>query len=98
MANGTGADTDGGSGRQGLPCPDGHANIWVTRLDTGDSRQLTSGGIEIFVGVPVWSPDGQRIALLPAGMRRRQNGYWLVSQMAAPPQSPALAGWADSVC
>ena len=59
----------------------GHANLWVTTLDTGESRQITyERDADTSVGVPVWSPDGRSIAFAssrdaPAG----QNGYWIVS-------------------
>jgi eukaryotic-like serine/threonine-protein kinase len=58
----------------------GHANLWVTKLESGESRQIThERNPETSVGVPVWSPDGRSIAFAssrdaPAG----QNGYWIV--------------------
>ena len=59
----------------------GHANLWVTTLETGERRQITyERDPQVSVGVPVWSPDGRHIAFAssreaPAG----QNGYWLVN-------------------
>lgn len=76
----------------------GHANIWVTKLDTGESRQITyERDPDISVGVPVWSPDGEHIAFAssreaPPG----QNGYWLVNPDGSGLRNlRRLAGWAD---
>jgi Tol biopolymer transport system component len=76
----------------------GHANIWVTRIDTGESRQITyERDPGISVGVPVWSPDGRTIAFAssrdaPTG----QNGYWLVNPDGSGLRNLRLhAGWAD---
>ena len=76
----------------------GHANIWVTRLDTGESRQITyERDPEISVGVPVWSPDGQTIAFASSrDAPKGQNGYWLVSPDGSGLRNlRLLAGWAD---
>jgi Tol biopolymer transport system component/tRNA A-37 threonylcarbamoyl transferase component Bud32 len=76
----------------------GHANIWVTRLDTGESRQITyERDPEISVGVPVWSPDGRRIAFASSrDAPKGQNGYWLVSPDGSGLRNlRLLAGWAD---
>ena len=76
----------------------GHANIWVTTLDTGESRQITyERDPEISVGVPVWSPDGQHIAFASSREAPKgQNGYWLVSPDGSGLRNlRLLAGWAD---
>jgi eukaryotic-like serine/threonine-protein kinase len=76
----------------------GHTNIWVTKLDTGESRQITyERDPEISVGVPVWSPDGQHIAFASSREAPKgQNGYWLVSPDGSRLRNlRLLAGWAD---
>ncbi len=76
----------------------GHANIWVTKLETGESRQITyERDPEISVGVPVWSPDGQHIAFASSREAPKgQNGYWLVSPDGSGLRNlRLLAGWAD---
>ena len=76
----------------------GHANIWVTKLDTGESRQLThERDPEISIGVPVWSPDGRQIAFASSrDAPKGQNGYWLVSPDGSGLRNlRLLAGWAD---
>jgi len=76
----------------------GHANIWVTRLDTGESRQITyERDPGISVGVPVWSPDGRTIAFASSrDAPKGQNGYWLVSPDGSGLRNlRLLAGWAD---
>ncbi|HEY3204943.1 MAG TPA: protein kinase [Thermoanaerobaculia bacterium] len=46
----------------------GHSNLWVTRLDTGESRQLTfERDPNLMIGVPLWSPDGRQIAFYWSG-------------------------------
>jgi len=39
-----------------------HSAIWLLTLDSGETRQLTSGTARD--GAPTWSPDGKRIAFL----------------------------------
>jgi Tol biopolymer transport system component len=76
----------------------GHANIWVTTLDTGKSRQITfERDPETSVGVPVWSPDGQHIAFASSREAPQgQNGYWIVSPDGSRLRNLRLrAGWAD---
>jgi Tol biopolymer transport system component len=76
----------------------GHANIWVTKIDTGESRQITyERDPEISVGVPVWSPDGQYIVFVSSrDAPKGQNGYWVVSPDGSGLRNLRLhAGWAD---
>jgi Tol biopolymer transport system component len=41
----------------------GHSNVWVAKADGSDVRQLTNvRSAPVMVGVPVWSPAGDRIA------------------------------------
>jgi serine/threonine protein kinase/Tol biopolymer transport system component len=74
----------------------GHANIWVTKLDTGESRQITyERDPEVSVGVPVWSPDGRHIVFASGRDAQGQNGYWLVSPDGSGLRNLKLhAGWA----
>jgi Tol biopolymer transport system component len=44
-----------------------HANLWIARTDGSDSRQLTfERDRGITIGVPLWSPAGDRIAFVCA--------------------------------
>jgi Tol biopolymer transport system component len=41
----------------------GHGNLWILTLESGKTRQITfESDPAISLGVPVWSPDGSRIA------------------------------------
>ncbi|HXM92641.1 MAG TPA: protein kinase [Candidatus Dormibacteraeota bacterium] len=57
----------------------GHGNLWVMKLDTGESRQLTyEQHPEVPVGTPVWSPDGKHIAFVKG--RGGVNAiYWMIN-------------------
>jgi eukaryotic-like serine/threonine-protein kinase len=52
----------------------GHGNLWVRRLETGETRQITfEKDPAVTMGVPVWSPDGNWITFAvtrPAGQGR----------------------------
>jgi Tol biopolymer transport system component/DNA-binding winged helix-turn-helix (wHTH) protein len=42
-----------------------HGNIWVMNLETGVARQITSErDPRVAMGLPVWSPDGAKIAFV----------------------------------
>jgi len=60
----------------------GHGNIWILRLDNGQSRQLTFEKSEnTTLGVPLWSPDGNYLAFAATrfrGDQARTVEYWLV--------------------
>lgn len=55
----------------------GHGNVWIKDLRSGDTRQITSIKGAIKVGVPLWSPRGDKIAFVewPLG---GDVEYWLV--------------------
>ena len=55
-----------------------HANLWVTKLATGESRQLTfERDPERRVGLPLWSPDRRHIAYFIA--RGSSYEYFLIN-------------------
>ncbi len=75
----------------------GHANLWVTSLRTGQSRQITyEQDPQVVMGVPVWSTDGQYIAFFSDRTKLGYGGLWLVD-----PHGSGLrelvpdAGWAS---
>ena len=59
----------------------GHANLWVTTLDTAETRQITyERDPQVIIGVPIWSPRERLIAFF--SVRRDaplRDGYWLVN-------------------
>jgi Tol biopolymer transport system component/DNA-binding winged helix-turn-helix (wHTH) protein len=59
----------------------GHSNIWILDLVSGVSRQITfETDLHISMGLPMWSPDGSKIAMVST--REEPNwdtlGVWLV--------------------
>jgi Tol biopolymer transport system component/predicted Ser/Thr protein kinase len=56
----------------------GHGNLWVTKTDGSSVRQITFEQDPVtVVGVPVWSPVGDRIAFILT--RKGETGLWLVN-------------------
>jgi len=59
----------------------GHGNLWVLELASGQSRQITfEKDPNLIVGVPLWAPDGSRIAYARQifGQGTNSVAYWSV--------------------
>ena len=72
----------------------GHANLWVLTLGTGALRQIThERGRDVALGVPVWSPDGKRIAFVSSrGNAGLDFGVWTVDPDGANLRNLAARG------
>jgi Tol biopolymer transport system component len=58
----------------------GHSNLWIMKLDSGETRQITyERDPDKPVGVPVWSPDGKHIALVFRSTIHEDVDLWLIS-------------------
>jgi len=59
----------------------GHGNLWIMKLATGETHQITyESGVNEVMGVPIWSADGNFITFAttrPSGLGRGV-GYWLI--------------------
>jgi Tol biopolymer transport system component len=58
----------------------GHANLWVTRPETRESRQITyERDPRVALGVPIWSPSGKWIGFVSSrGNTGLGFGLWIV--------------------
>lgn len=57
----------------------GHGNIWISKLKTGETRQITfENDPNVALGVPVWSPDGAEITFVTIPRDWQGGTYWLV--------------------
>ena len=72
----------------------GHANLWVLTLATGALRQIThERDRSVALGVPVWSPDGRRIAFVSSrGNTGLGFGVWTVAPDGGNLQNLAARG------
>jgi eukaryotic-like serine/threonine-protein kinase len=58
----------------------GHSNLWIMKLDSGETRQITFERDPVKpVGVPVWSPDGKHIAFVTRSTIQPDVDLWLIS-------------------
>jgi Tol biopolymer transport system component/DNA-binding winged helix-turn-helix (wHTH) protein len=78
----------------------GHGNLWITRLDDGERRQITyEQNSTVTMGVPVWSPDGRNIVFVST--RNTSNwaalSLWLVNPDGSNLRNivKEVAGWAN---
>ena len=73
----------------------GHGNLWIIDTTTGVTRQLTyEQDPDVYLGVPVWSPDGRHIAFYAA--RSGVGGNWLVNPDGGDPRELIRSGgWAS---
>ncbi|HEX6489009.1 MAG TPA: S9 family peptidase [Candidatus Dormibacteraeota bacterium] len=74
---------------------DRRAHLFVVDLDSGESKQLTSG--DFSVGTPSWSPDGARIAFSAAMHADRDldlaSHLWTISAEGGEPHQVVGGKW-----
>lgn len=72
----------------------GHANLWVLNADTSEIRQIThERDVDIALGLPIWSPDGTRIAFVSSrGNAGLGFGVWVVDPDGANQRQVAAHG------
>ena len=72
----------------------GHANLWVLNTDTRELRQITyerDGAVAL--GLPIWSPDGKRIAFVSSrGNTGLGFSVWVVDPDGGNPRQVAPHG------
>jgi serine/threonine protein kinase len=77
----------------------GHSNLWILTGATGEMRQIThERDRSVALGVPIWSPDGKRIAFVSSrGNTGLGFGVWTVDPDGANLRKLAAhglgAGW-----
>ena len=55
----------------------GHVNAWVSKVDGTGSRQLTfEQDPAVVIGIPVWSPAGDRIVMIRRERHARAGFAW----------------------
>jgi Tol biopolymer transport system component len=70
----------------------GHSNLWISNLEKGDSRQLTfERDPKIVIGVPLWSPDGRKIAFYWKG--EKEFGYSVIQPDGSGLRQIVTAAW-----
>jgi Tol biopolymer transport system component len=74
----------------------GHGNLWILNLQDGQVRQLTfEKDPDVGLGVPVWSPDGKRIAYVKRGKTAWNVNLWVVEADGTGARQVSVGGgWA----
>jgi dipeptidyl aminopeptidase/acylaminoacyl peptidase len=74
--------------RTGAPVGSIGCDVWITNIKTGETKNIT-GGIGSSWG-PVWSPNGERLALYSDRSGRAQVWLWEMSSRALRPLSDVI--------
>jgi eukaryotic-like serine/threonine-protein kinase len=74
----------------------GHGNLWITNLESGDTRQITfEQNPRLALGVPVWSPDGAYIAYVTRSRTSWNVDQWLIKPDGTNARKVSdVGGWA----